>query len=104
MQKRGPYRTVTRVSKSGTTGHTGWVVELECSHVLKLKRQPPRERMCCAVCAEEAKPIDDVLDMTDTYAAITLADKLGLDNEQVSVFGGAARVEFDAFQLKRFLS
>jgi hypothetical protein len=103
MDKRGPFRDVARSDKAGTHGSTRWVVELSCGHLLTLKRKPPRERVCCAECLPVAVE-DEVLNMDDIVTALTLADRWGLDNDQVEVVDGAARVTIDPFQLRRLLA
>ena len=104
MQKRGPYRFITRSEKIGKHGMSTWLVELECDHILKLNRKPPRNRVCCPECLDSAAPAEiNVLDMNPILDSAKLAHRLGVDSSQVAIHDEGAQVLIDSFQLKKLL-
>lgn len=104
MDKRGPYRKVLQVERVGKHGASRYLLNLECGHVRKALRKPPRERVCCSECGIPVSVEDEiVVDMDPIRDAAKLAHRLGVDVSQVSVYPGGAQVTMDTFQLRKLL-
>lgn len=104
MDKRGPYQKVIRAERIGEKGTVQYLVELECEHILKLTRKPPRDRVCCVACTKVVIDEEPVIDMDPLRDAAHLAHKLHVDPSQIDVYPGGAHITLDAFQLRRLLA